>query len=301
MFISLDSYRTFYYVAQFHSFTKAAQMLYSNQPNVTRTIKNLESDLGCTLFFRSSRSVQLTPEGEALYAHIGPAMEQIQAGESSVQSYSTLQSGSISIGASENALHRVLLPVLEQFRQDYPGIRLRIYNSNSQQAVSALKQRLVDFSLLTPPIEQIESFLRTDLASFQEVPVCGRSYARLSDDILTLDQLAAYPLISLCKGSSTHQLYTSWFRSHNLTFAPDIEAATADQILPMVRANLGIGFVPEHTAREAASDGSVLIMRLREYPPERTICLLKRKDLPFSVAAEKLETMLLQRSRFPDI
>ena len=45
MHINLDSYRVFYYVAQYRSFTKAAEMLYSNQPNVTRTIKNLEQAL----------------------------------------------------------------------------------------------------------------------------------------------------------------------------------------------------------------------------------------------------------------
>lgn len=293
MHISLDSYRVFYYVAQHRSFTKAAQMLYSNQPNVTRTIKNLEQELGCTLFFRTSRSVQLTPEGEALFSHIAPAMQQIQAGEESVQLHSSLQSGSISIGASEIALHRILLPVLETFRQQYPSIRLRIFNSNTQQAVTSLKDRLVDFSLVTPPIEHAHLFLQTDLASFYEVPVCGRAYAHLANDSLSLEQLGSYPLISLCRGSSTHQLYTNWFHEQGLVFSPDIEAATADQILPMVRANLGIGFIPEHTAKEAAADGSIIILHPQAQPPKRTICLLKRRDTPLSVAAGKLEELLL--------
>ena len=294
MYISLDSYRVFYYVAQYRSFTKAAEMLYSNQPNVTRTIKSLERELGCTLFIRTSRNVQLTPEGEELFSHISPAIQQIQAGEASVQLHSSLQGGTISISASEIALHRVLLPVLEHFRQEYPGIRLRIFNSNTQHAVSSLKDRLVDFALVTPPIGQETLFLRTDLTSFHEIPVCGRAYAHLAEDSLHLDQLSSYPLISLCKGSSTHQLYTSWFHAQGLVFSPDIEAATADQILPMVRANLGIGFVPEHTAREAAADGSITILQLREQPPARTICLLKRKDTPLSVAAGKLEERICQ-------
>ena len=294
MYLSLDSYRVFYYVAQYRSFTKAAQILYSNQPNVTRTIKNLENALGCRLFIRSSRSVQLTPEGEELFAHICPAMEQIRTGEETVLMHSSLQAGTISIGASEIALHRILLPALEPFRRAYPGIRLRIFNSNTQQAVSTLRERLVDFSLGTPPIQQSELFLQTELAAFSEVPVCGSAYADWAEETLTLEQLAASPLISLCKGTSTHQLYADWFQSQGLVFSPDIEAATADQILPMVRANLGIGFVPEHTASEAADDGSITILRLQDRPPERTIVLLKRKDTPLSVAAEKLEQILLQ-------
>ena len=81
MNISYDSYRVFYYVAKYHSFTQAAVVLMNNQPNVTRTIKNLEQALGCKLFIRSSRGAQLTPEGEQLYAHISLAFAQIQSGE----------------------------------------------------------------------------------------------------------------------------------------------------------------------------------------------------------------------------
>lgn len=296
MNISYDAYRVFYHVAQQRSFTKAAAMLYSNQPNVTRTIKNLEESLGCPLFIRSNRSVRLTPEGEELLSHIAPAMEQIRSGEEAIQLHSKLHAGMVRIGASEIALHHILLPVLKTYRQEYPGIRLRIFNSNTQQAVSALKERLVDFSLITPPIELPEHCQITELTQFRELPVCGSAYEELTTTPLTLAQLASNPLISLCKGTSTHQLYTAWFQKHGLIFSPDIEAATADQILPMVQANLGIGFVPEHTARKAASEGSASILPLLKYPPERSICLLMRKDLPLSIAAGTLETMLLQYS-----
>ena len=293
MHINLDAYRVFYYVAQYRSFTKAAEMLYNNQPNVTRTIKNLEQALGCTLFIRTSRSVQLTPEGEALFSHIAPAMQQIKDGEESVLLHSKLQRGTVSIGVSEIALHLVLLPVLKAFRQEYPGIHLRIFNSNSQQAVSVLKNRLVDFSLVTPPFEESEAFGETDIASFQEVPICGTAFQDFASQPLTWEHLALLPLISLCKGTSTHRLYTDWFREHGLSFSPDIEAATADQILPMVRANLGIGFIPEQAAKKAAADGSITILKPKETPPKRTISLLKRKDMPLSIAAAELERMLL--------
>lgn len=292
MHINLDSYRVFYYVAQYRSFTKAAELLYSNQPNVTRTIKNLEQTLGCTLFNRTSRNVQLTPEGEELFSHIAPAMHQIKAGEETVLLHSKLQGGTISIGVSEIALHLVLLPVLEKFRQEYPSIRLRIFNSNSQQAVSALKNRLVDFALITPPIEDSDAFLRTDVTTFREVPICGEAYQHLAGQPLTWEHLASVPIISLCKGTSTHHLYADWFRVHGQTFSPDIEAATADQILPMVRANLGIGFIPEQSAIEAAEDGSISILYPQYCPPERNISLVKRKDTPLSIAASKLEQII---------
>ena len=80
MNISYDSYRVFYYAAKYKSFSQAAAALYNDQPNVTRMIRRLESELRCPLFFRSPQGVRLTPEGEKLYTHIAAAFESIAAG-----------------------------------------------------------------------------------------------------------------------------------------------------------------------------------------------------------------------------
>ena len=61
MTINYDYYRIFYVVAQCRSFTRAAEMLKNNQPNITRCMKNLEQELGCKLFHRSNKGVTLTP------------------------------------------------------------------------------------------------------------------------------------------------------------------------------------------------------------------------------------------------
>ena len=90
MNISYDSYRVFYYAAKYRSFSQAAAALYSNQPNVTRMIRKLESELGCALFFRSPQGVRLTPEGEKLYTHIAVAFESIEAAVSSTSQRAAL-------------------------------------------------------------------------------------------------------------------------------------------------------------------------------------------------------------------
>ena len=86
MNISYDSYRVFYYAAKYKSFSQAAAALYNDQPNVTRMIRRLESELRCPLFFRSPQGVRLTPEGEKLYTHIAAAFESIAAGEAELLS-----------------------------------------------------------------------------------------------------------------------------------------------------------------------------------------------------------------------
>ena len=81
MNVNFEYYRIFYYVAKYHNFTKAAHTLGSSQPNVTRAMNCLEQQINTTLFVRTNRGIQLTPEGEKLYTHISAAMSQIFAAE----------------------------------------------------------------------------------------------------------------------------------------------------------------------------------------------------------------------------
>ena len=100
----LDYYRIFYYVAQYKSFSKAADVMGNNQPNITRCMNILENELGCKLFIRSNRGVQLTIEGERLFEHVSIAIEQLVSGENELLKDKGLESGLVNIGASEIAL-----------------------------------------------------------------------------------------------------------------------------------------------------------------------------------------------------
>ena len=95
-----EYYRIFYYVAKYQSLTKAANILCSNQPNITRCMNKLEQELGCRLLLRSSQGVTLTPEGKRLYEHVSVACEHIRAAEKELSGSRSLETGSISIGAS---------------------------------------------------------------------------------------------------------------------------------------------------------------------------------------------------------
>lgn len=293
MYINYEHYRIFYYVAKYRSFTQAASALLNNQPNITRTIKNLEDALDCTLFVRSNRGVTLTPEGEKLYAHISIAMEHIENAERELSLEKSLQGGTVTLGASEVALHCLLLPVLKKFKQTYPGIHIHVSNHSTPQAITALKSGVVDFAVITTPLK-LPSFAKmTALKEIQEAAVCGKAYAFLTGKALTLKELSAHPVISLGKQTKTYELYSDWFAQNGLVFSPDIEAATADQILPMVKHDLGIGFVPEEFLRNESENTGIYRLTVAEPIPKRSVCLVKRTDRSLSIAAKELEKMIL--------
>lgn len=291
MYISYDYYRVFYYVAKYGNISQAARLLMNNQPNLTRTIKKLEAELGCPLFSRSRKGMALTPEGERLYAHIRLAIEHIHAGEAELTDVRSLQSGSVYIAASEVALRCLLLPVLKQFRLLYPGIHLRISNHSTPQAIEALKNGTADFAVVTTPTLPVPSLTEIPIKPITETAVCTPYFAELTEKTVSLSRLTEFPLISLGKDTRSFGFYSAFFAAHGVRYEPDIEAFTADQILPMVQADLGIGFVPEEFLREG--DG-VCRIRLAEPIPERQIVLIQRKDQPLSLAAKALKQRILQ-------
>ena len=294
MFISYDHYRIFYFVAKYGSFTKAAEILLSNQPNLTRTVRSLETSLGCTLFERSNKGVRLTPDGEKLYDHISIAFEHIEAGEQEISSKNSLKKGVLSIGASEIALRCFLLPILNEYRQKYPGIQIKISNVSTPSAVTMLKSALVDLAFVTTPIESDPELSRKNLRPLREVAVCGDAFSSLanSDTPVSFRRIAKKPIVSLGPKTSTYEFYLKLFIEHGASFSSDIEAATADQILPLVRHNLGIGFVPVDFLEDITEDSGIYQIPLKEEIPKRYITLLKRKSRSLSPPAKELEKII---------
>ena len=296
MYISYEYYRIFYHVARCGNLTRAAQALQSNQPNLTRAIKNLEAELGCALFSRTNRGMVLTPEGEELFRHVRVACAELEAGEMAVTQSRDLTRGSVFLAASEGALRCLLLPVLKQFQTRYPGVHLRISNFSTPQAVAALRETTADFAVVTTPVTLPPSLVQRDVRAVREVAVCAQGASILPNDGVTLAQLAAQPLITLGAGTASHAFYAAVFAAHGVPFHPAIEAATADQIIPMAEAGLGVGIVPRDFIRPS---DRVRIIALAEPIPPRSVCLIRRKDRPLSAAARALQAMITEAGKEP--
>lgn len=292
MYVTWDYYKVFYYVAKYQNFTKAARVLGSNQPNVTHTMNRLEEQLGCVLFIRSNRGVTLTPEGELLYARVSSAAVQIQEAEEELSASATLEHGSISISATETALNIYLSDKLRAFHEDFPRIRLRISNHSTPQAVQAVRNGEVDFAVVSTPAEAEAPLNIVELEPFREILVGGRTFTALASQTLSLKELSAYPLISLSEESMTRAFYRQFFLEYDAVLRPDTEAATTDQMLTLVRSELGLAFVPEPMTRNALKSREIVQLTLREEIPARSVCLVYDRHRPLNTAARAFRERL---------
>lgn len=292
MNITYDYYRIFYYVAKYKNITQAADVLMSNQPNVSRAISNLEHELGCRLFMRSNRGVTLTPEGQRLFNRVSVAHQQLKAAEQELSDAKSLKNGIVSIGVSETALNAVLLPRLQKFHTLYPGIRIHISSVTTSQAITSLKAGLVDFAVVTTPLNISRPLKEIPLVTIRELLVGGPRFQYLTKAILKLEDLQNYPLIFLNSQTNTRDFYNQFFFEHGLTLLPEIEAATTDQILPMIKHDLGIGFLSDVCVKEAIQKKEVFELHLDCEVPERHISLVKDISRTSSIAVREMEKLL---------
>ena len=292
MNITYDYYRIFYYVAKYKNITQAADVLMSNQPNVSRAISNLEHELGCRLFMRSNRGVTLTPEGQRLFNRVSVAHQQLKAAEQELSDAKSLKNGIVSIGVSETALNAVLLPRLQKFHTLYPGIRIHISSVTTSQAITSLKAGLVDFAVVTTPINISRPLKEIPLLTIREQLVGGPRFRYLSKAVLKLEDLHNYPLIFLNSQTNTRDFYNQFFFEHGLTLLPEIEAATTDQILPMIKHDLGIGFLSDVCVKEAIQKEEVFELHLDCEVPGRHISLVKDISRTSSIAVREMEKLL---------
>ena len=151
MDINYELYKVFYYVAISLSFSDASKQLFISQSAVSQSVKVLEKKLGITLFIRSTKRVQLTPEGETLLRHIEQAMNVIKRGEAQIMEASNLGGGQLRIGASDTICRYYLVPFLNKFHKTYPNVHIKVKNQTSTKCVDLLEMGQVDLIVTNYP------------------------------------------------------------------------------------------------------------------------------------------------------
>lgn len=290
MISNFDYYKAFYYVAKYQNLTRAAAALSTSQPAVTRVIHKLEDELGCRLFVRSKNGMSLTAEGERFYEYVSAGCMQFFRAENSLSDLLGLENGNISISATETALHSYLFAAMESFNKKYPGVHFQILNHSTQGSIKAVRDGKVDFAVVSSLPLNIEEPLRIKkLKSYSEVLISGLRFAELRDRQIPLRKLISYPWISLTSESISRNFLNAYFESYGLEFSPDMELATTDLILPAVRHNMGIGFIPEAFAKSELAAGNVFKVHVKELLPERNISLIYDSEYPQSVASKAFQ------------
>lgn len=294
---NFEYYKIFYYVAKYENLTKAATALKTSQPAVTRTIHKLEGELGCRLFTRSKTGMKLTPEGRTFYGYVAAGCAQFFKGENDLSNLISLENGTIYISATETALHCYLFQAMEEFNSLYPNVRFKILNNSTTESVNAVKEGKVDLAFVSANLQVAKPLRMKILRKYRDILIAGMRFEELKagKEELSLKEVVSYPWISLTAETITRRFLNEYFEKNGLTFAPDMELATTDMILPAVRHNLGLGFIPAEFADAELKSGQVFEIKVKEKLPERNIVLIYDMEYPQSIAAKEFQKFLKEK------
>lgn len=285
---NLDYYRMFYYVAKNESISETAKQLFVSQPAVSLSIKQLEKTLGCTLFLRTQKGVKLTPEGEMLFSYVSKGYETILLGERKLEEMLNFENGEIRIGASDMTLRYFLLPYLEKFHKNYPGIKITVSNAPTPETIDYLIDGKIDFGVVSSPVDESKDYNITPVSEIQDIFVAASRFDWLSRMTVQLSELAKLPTICLEKRTSTRRYVDEFFAKRGVQLNPEFELSTSELIVQFAEMDMGIGCIVKDFAKESLERGKLFELKLEEELPPRKLCIITGTHNSVSKAGQVL-------------
>ncbi len=285
--MNLELYRPFYYAAKSGSISKASEQLFITQPAVSRAIKQLEDSLGCTLFFRTSKGVELTQEGDILFKHIEQAFGLISSAESKINDVRNLITGEVKIGVSDTLCKYYLIPYLKLFNTNYPGVKVHVTCPTTPEIIKLLKAGKIDFGIINMPLKDEQLEFKA-VMEIQDCFVAGEKYKHLSGKMLPISEVVKYPLLFLEKSSNTRAYIDEYLKNNSIAAVPDFELGNIDLLIQFAKFDFGIACIIENFAQDILDEGGLYKLHLIEKIPPRNISVAWLKSVPLTSAAKEL-------------
>ena len=175
MIEDLNLLRVFYYVAKTGQISKAAEFLNVSQPAISQQIKTLENQVRFKLFFRSKKGVKLTNDAQEIYSYCKSIFASVESINHTLQNISSLDSGTLRIGASDTICKYYLIDKLKVFEQAFPQIRYRVTNCITAESLELLKNNDVDIAFVHFPVSH-KQFTFQPCLTLEDFFVCSYDF-----------------------------------------------------------------------------------------------------------------------------
>lgn len=270
MNIDYELYRIFYTVANCGNITEASKELLISQPAISKSIKNLEEQLGGQLFTRNKRGVILTEEGKEFYKYIKHAIEYINNAENKFTQLINLETGTIKIGISTTLTKTFLLPYLEEFHKLYPNINIEIITNITSELIPKLRNGLIDIVIMNISKKDYGNDIQiTKCNEIHDCFVVNNTYKDLLNKQISLKELNNYPLILQSKGSNTRNFLDNYAKENNVTLKPNIELASYSLVVEFAKIGFGIGYATKEYIKKELNNNELYIIDIKEKIPCR--------------------------------
>ena len=256
--MDLKNLKTFIYVAELSSFTKASQRLGFSQSTISFQIKQLEEELNVRLFERIHHTVNLTEQGRDVlrYAHQMDKLMQELANDLREEKEIT---GHIRL-AMADSLCGLFGETLQDFWLDHPGISLKIITAGTDEMFRLLNHNEVDlvFTLDNHIYNTEYVIIREEKIEAHFVAAPDHPLARQKH--ISLPEIVQAPFLLTEKGMSYRRLMDEQLATRSLEIHPILEAGSTELICRLVEQGAGCSFLPDYATASAVAAGRLVYL-----------------------------------------
>ena len=251
-------------VAELGSFTKVGEKLGYSQPTISFQIKQLEKELGVSLFDRIGHTVSLTDAGrDALrYAqhicHLSQEMLLDTAGHRE-------PAGILRLGMPDSLCEPLIAGHFRAFRNHYPKISLQIFTGDTGQLLGFLDHNAADLILTMDDHLYNPNYVIMDEEAIDVHFVVSPENMLTQKDSVTIEELLQHPFLLTEKGMSYRRLLDERLARASMEIQPVLETGRADLICSLAEENAGIGFLPDYVTAESVRKGKLVRLKVQDF------------------------------------
>ena len=292
--LTLRQIRIFLSAAKLQSFSKAAEELHITGSAVSLQIKEMEGDIGVSLFTRSNRKISLTTAGEHFLGYATQLAEILDQARLAMDNLRATPMGILKIGLVSTT--RYFLPVvLVQFKKNYPNVQIKVDVKNRQQLIELLRDGEIDIAIMGKPPKHL-SVNAEPFASHPHAFIASPTHALAGKPDLPSKVLNQVDIISRELGSGTRYIMEKYLTEQGLTLRTGMEMSGNETIKQAVMADLGISFVSLHTIGNEISNKQLVILDIQDTPVIRTWFVVSPNNRSTTQAAEAFRQFMLEKA-----
>jgi len=282
--MDINHLEVFLAVAQERSFSRAAESLHRTQPAVSQAIRRLESELGESLFDRSSKDGTLTAAGRVLLDFSQQMLNLRQHAQSAIRELRDLQRGKLSLGANEYTVNS-LLPLIPVFRARHPHIKIEIKRSLASRIPGEIIGRDVEIGVIS--FKPNDTALKSLSVGLDELAlVVAPDHPLAQKQIISVRELGAESFIAHNVPSPYREKVIKTFAQARTPLNISMEMPTLESIKRLVEQGLGIALIPRLAAQIEIDRKQLAGLVVREMKFERRLHLIYRRGATLSHAAK---------------
>ena len=292
MNVSPRQLRIFVSLAQSLNFSRTADQFCVAQPTLSKIVREIEQEVGVRLFERTTRSVKLTADGEALVSVATRVTQEFAVGLTEFEDVARRRIQRLSIAALPTLAAMVLPGPVAALRAEMPNTFIRIHDVFTDQALDLLRARKVDLALTG--VDVIHKDLDyEEIVCERFVLLSSRQHPGVRDmHSWSEEEIGALPIITMPHGTGTRQFVEDAFINKGLSFRPCMELNNLTSIAKFVKAGCGVAVLPLSGAQLVLDEGMLITSLLGA--PERSIGIVTRRDTELSPLAAKMVVSIRQ-------